>query len=291
MSQAVTPDILPPDRLKLVGAMLTDAGRVRELNEDSVAYLVPPTEAAADAALALIADGMGGHSAGEVASRLAVDAILDVFLAAAGSDIPMAEMLAAGLIAANDAILARSQADPACAGMGTTCTMVAIRDGMAYLGHIGDSRAYLLRHGSLQQISEDQSLVATLLRNGVITAAEAADRPDRNVILQALGTRTEIEPVIWQDGLPLVPGDILLLCSDGLTDCVADRAIADILTTHPPYEACRALIDAANDAGGNDNVSVGVIAVARPTAQAGTVSATRPIALTDLEPQGQGARP
>jgi PPM family protein phosphatase len=291
MSQAVTPDIVPPDRLKLIGAMLTDAGRVRELNEDSVAYLVPPARTAADAALALVADGMGGHSAGEVASRLAVDAILDVFLAAAGSDIPVAEMLAAALIAANDSILARSRIDPACTGMGTTCTMLAIRDGMAYLGHIGDSRAYLLRRGSLQQISEDQSLVATLLRNGVITAAEAAERPDRNVILQALGTRTEIEPVIWQDGLPLVPGDILLLCSDGLSDCVADHAIAAILATHPPYEACRALIDAANDAGGNDNVSVGVIAVALPEAQAGSVSVTRPIPLTDLEPQKQGARP
>jgi serine/threonine protein phosphatase PrpC len=271
-------------QMPLVGAMLTDVGLVREANEDSVAYVATR---APIGGLAIVADGMGGHSAGEVASRLAVETILDRFHEAMDAGEPMPETLAASLAAANETILERSQTDPNCAGMGTTCTIVAIRDNHAFLAHIGDSRAYLWRDGVLHQISEDHSLVAALVRSGTITAADAETRTDRNVILQALGTKPDITPQIWREGLPLVAGDVLLLCSDGLSDLVDDRTIERTIGQTAPFDTCRALIDAANAAGGHDNISVGVIAIAPvlATEPVDRARVTRPMELPDITPR------
>lgn len=240
----------------VAGAVLTDRGCVRDDNEDVVAFL--PPEAEGGAALALVADGMGGHAAGEVASRIAADTVLQVYQAENAS--PPPQRLASCLAAANLAVWVRGLADPACAGMGTTCTVLAIERGMAFLGHIGDSRAYLLRGGRLVQLSDDHSVVGELVRTGAITAAEARLRRDRNLILRALGTDPEAQPQIWPDGRPVRIGDIFILCSDGLSDMVDDTAIAGLVRSRAPEAACRALVDAALARGGRDNISVAVLA-------------------------------
>ncbi len=233
-------------------ALITDTGRVRSENEDSVAYI--SSFQGADS-IAIVADGMGGHAAGNVASALATAVIRQSFFA---SDAPIPQRLRRSLEAANMAILAHAQDRPECAGMGTTCTAMAFCEDKAFLAHIGDSRAYLSRGGMLTQLSEDHSLNAKLIRDGVLTEAEAAASDTGNIILQALGTRTTIEPLIWREGLPLLDGDVLLLCSDGLTTMVADDAIARILSENDPSAACRALLALALEAGGLDNISVGV---------------------------------
>jgi protein phosphatase len=152
--------------------------------------------------------------------------------------------------------------------MGTTCTVLAFRDRHAWLAHIGDSRAYLLRDRHLVQLSEDQTLVAKLVSEGALTQ-EAADRsPMHNVILQALGTTSNINPMIGAKGLPLQAGDVLILCSDGVSNLVADDTIADVAARLPPQEACDALIEAALAAGGHDNASLGVFCVTAGTADA-----------------------
>ncbi len=247
-------------RLFVRGAMRSDPGCVRANNEDRVACVIPREGdlARGRGLLALVADGMGGHAAGEVASLIAAETVLRVYYEARGTP---AERLAAGFAAANQAIRQRSRDDKSCTGMGTTCTALAVCDNQAFLAHIGDSRAYLLREGKIRQISDDDSLVGALVRAGAISADEAGKRPDRNVILKALGTAPLVEPAIWGNGMPLRSGDIFVLCSDGLSDLVDGARIAETARRLPPAGACEALIGAALEAGGHDNVSVGVFAV------------------------------
>lgn len=256
--------------------MLSHPGCVRQLNEDVVTYLLPGnTDPTAErGALAIVADGIGGHTAGEVASRIAADTVQSLFYQLRGAP---PEVLAACFTAANRAINERSRFDPACTGMGTTCTVLAVRDGAAFLGHIGDSRAYLLRQGRLRQISEDHSLVAELVRSGSMTEEEAVRSPERNVIVRALGIGSSVEPLIWREGFPVQLNDRFVLCSDGLSDFVNDETIADIVERLPAFEASHALIDAALAAGGTDNVSVGVFVVGTRGVRPGVARPTRPL--------------
>jgi protein phosphatase len=261
--------------------MQTHPGPDGAHNEDVAAYVLPhPGEPFAHSgALALVADGMGGHAAGEVASRLAADVIRAVYYDRAGA---VPEVLAACLEAANRTIYQRSRSDPRCAGMGTTCTVVAVRDDMIYLGHVGDSRAYILRDGRLRQISQDHSVVAELVRKGTITASEAMLSPYRNLVFRALGTNPTVEPLIWNEGLPLCPGDAIVLCSDGLTDGLDDAVIADAVQRLTPLQACETLIAAALEKGAQDNISLGVFAVrARSVAQPAPDQPTRLVAVQD----------
>lgn len=246
--------------LGISAAMLSHVGCVRSSNEDCVTYSVPAAGStdAAMGVLALVADGMGGHAAGEVASQIAATTVHLVFYRELR---PVADALAEGFAAANSAIHERAKNDPACAGMGTTCTAVALRDNHIWLGHVGDSRAYLIRNDRIYMISEDHSLVAELVRKGTLTEREAKTFPDRNVILRALGIEPTVEAAIWHEGLPAKAGDVLVLCSDGLSDVVDEEVIRDIAGTRPPFEACEALIQRALDAQAPDNVSVGVVAV------------------------------
>jgi protein phosphatase len=264
--------------LPVTGTMLSHPGRVRELNEDVVAYALAGEAGtpAGHRTLALVADGMGGHAAGEVASRIAADTVLRLYFELKGSP---PEVLAKCLTAANRAIHDHSRTDPRCAGMGTTCTVLALRDGAAFLAHIGDSRAYLLSGGKLRQVSDDHSLVAQLVREGALTEEEAARSPERNVIMRALGTEPLAEPTIWRRGYPLQAGDTFVLCSDGLSDLVDDATIGETVGHLPPFEACQALIDAALTAGGTDNVSVGVFVVGGDRLPPDGLRATRPVEL------------
>lgn len=247
-------------RLRVRVAMLSHPGRARSSNEDSVLYSAPEegSKQAALGVLALVADGMGGHAHGEVASQMAAQSVHYLFYR---GDQAVPAALAEGFAAANFAIHERSRSEPACAGMGTTCTAVVIRDDRIWLGHVGDSRAYLIRDGEIRPISEDHSLVAELVRQGKLSEAEAQDFPDRHVLMRALGIAPQVEPTIWQEGLPAQDGDVVVLCSDGLTDVVDKETICRTAARMPPYEACEALIQQALDAGGPDNVSVGVLVV------------------------------
>ena len=271
---------LPPERsLAIDGAMLSHPGRVRELNEDVVVYRMPTADdpLARLGMLAVVADGMGGHAAGEVASQIAAQTIQLLYYQ---QDRPVPEALTHAFAAANTVIHDRGQAYPECAGMGTTCTVVVIRDGHAWLGHIGDSRAYMVRQGGIHQLSKDDSLVAQLVDEGTLTPEQARVSPDRNVLLRALGTRPTVDPCIWDEGMKLVPGDALVLCSDGLCDLVTDEQIIETVMRLSPFEACQALIQAALGAGGHDNVSVGVFAVSSEPVAAVTERPTRDLDLT-----------
>jgi PPM family protein phosphatase len=252
MSTVTTPSQLYPQ-----GAMRSDNGAVRPHNEDRVAYVAPlPGDPASErGSLMLVADGMGGHAAGEVASGIAVETVRRVYYELSGA---VPQVLASAFLAANRAILSWAENNPECRGMGTTCTAIAVRNGEAWLAHIGDSRAYLLRKGMMKQLSDDQTLVAQMVREGKLTPEQAQNSPVSNVILQALGSNADVMPVVWGDPLRLAADDVVVLCTDGLSGVVSDATIAQHAANLPPDEACEALIKAAHAAGAPDNVSVGV---------------------------------
>jgi protein phosphatase len=243
--------------LQLTGAMLTDVGRVRAANEDNVAYVLPaPGDPRfALGALAVVADGMGGHAAGRLASLLAVNAVVGAFYEIEG---PVHDRLARAFDEAEAAIRRHAAENPEHAGMGTTCTAIALHDNRIWLAHVGDSRAYILRDGVLSRLSQDHTLVAKLLRDGAITEEEAKTHPQRNVILQCLGANREPAADIWAEGLAAREGDSLVLCSDGLHGLVEDERIRDVVLERSPHDASAALVALARDAGGYDNISVGV---------------------------------
>ncbi len=225
----------------------TDVGRVRQGNEDN--YLVDHTMN-----VFAVADGMGGHRAGEVASHTALAELRS--LMEADPTLHVADAVAA----ANDAVYQKAVDDPSLQGMGTTVTAVKIIDDTAVLGHVGDSRCYLLRNGELLRKSQDHSFVEQLRREGRITAEQAAVHPQRSILTRALG----IEPgvAIDRDLIELVHGDRLMLCSDGLHALVGEHVIAEImLAVADPMAAAEALIAAANEAGGDDNITALVIDV------------------------------
>jgi len=226
----------------------TDIGRARAYNEDSILALPP---------LFIVADGMGGHEAGEVASSIAIETIREYAPHRADTT-----ALSRALKRANKAIIDAVESGAGRSGMGTTCTALMIRDGQCAIGHVGDSRAYLLRDGRLSQLTHDHSIVGAMMRSGHLTAAEARLHPQRNVITRALGS--EVEVAVDTHLIPVMPKDRLLICSDGLTTMVEDAYIQQILTTHrTPCEATQALINAANEAGGRDNISCIVIDITR----------------------------
>jgi serine/threonine protein phosphatase PrpC len=274
---------------EIAGAMLTDVGRVRSSNEDSVAFVIPSSNepAASRGCLLLVADGMGGHAAGEVASALAVETVRRVYYSLQE---PVPESLLIAFETANRAILEHANNHPDCTGMGTTCTALAIHDGQVWLGHVGDSRAYLLRGGKLTQLSDDQTLHAQMIREGLMTEDESKTSEGGNVVLQALGTGADVVPAVWEKGVPLLEGDTLVLCSDGLWNVVDDAAIAEIAARAAPQEACQNLVDAALEAGGYDNVAVGIFAVRPPAAPlAEPQTATRRIDIAGLAAPEAGA--
>jgi len=246
----------PGSRWQVRCAMQTDVGCVRTHNEDAVGCMIPREDDpfARAGTLAVVADGMGGHAAGEVASRIALRTMLHEYYRSAATP---AAALEHALALANRAICERAAADPACAGMGTTCSAVAIVGGLAYFAHVGDSRIYLLRGEGFRQLTEDDSLVGQMLRGGLLTAEEARAHPDRHVLLRVLGTR-DFQPDVAPAGLALEDADILLLCTDGITDQIDDAMLASVLRSQAPVDACSRLIDLARMAGGLDNATVAI---------------------------------
>ncbi len=230
--------------MRVKAAVRSDIGRMRQRNED--AYLVKD-------GLFVVADGMGGHRGGDVASTLAIQTIES----GASAKVTLEELVGE-IQKANRAVLERGEADRDLRGMGTTMTAVIAEDAKVHVAHVGDSRAYLLREGALQQLTEDHTLVQRMVREGRLTEDEAAHHPQRSVLTRALGV-DEVIPVD-ELSLDIHAGDRLLLCSDGLTSMVDRERIQKILQDEPdPQVACDQLIDAANRAGGDDNITVIVL--------------------------------
>lgn len=244
-----------------VGAR-TDVGRVREGNEDS--YLVQDP-------IFVVADGMGGHLAGEVASQTAVKVIADM----ARSEAPEGDgALASYIKKANREIYDLAAADPEKSGMGTTCTLVHLDGSTAHLAHVGDSRAYLLRDGQLSQLTEDHTLVERMVREGRIRREEAAHHPQRSVITRALGIDDDVE--VDEIDIEVVDGDRLLICSDGLSSMLSTDAIASVLQSgRDAQRTADVLIEEANTAGGEDNITVVVLDIGKTPALMASAASAR----------------
>jgi protein phosphatase len=220
----------------------TDTGRQRRENEDSAFVHAP---------VFVVADGMGGAQAGEVASRIATETFEQGLPGSGAPEDRLAELVRD----ANQRIYDRSRAEHGRAGMGTTLTAAYLADGHLAIAHVGDSRAYLFRDGELTRLTQDHSLVDELVRQGKLTEAQAAEHPQRSIITRALGPEPEVEVDTFS--YPMHAGDVLLLCSDGLTSMVAEDRVAQILRSASTLEeAADRLIDEANDAGGRDNITV-----------------------------------
>lgn len=220
----------------------TDIGKVREQNEDSYGYRDH---------LFVLADGMGGHRAGEIASSIAVQTILAMDFSGNSPDVVLKE----AVYQANQAILNAVEQDPGQYGMGTTITVLYLDKNLAYYTHIGDSRIYLYSRGSFQQLTNDHSLVAELVRSGTLTEAEAKNHPQRNILTQALGTERMPDLEIMKT--PVFEGDKFLLCSDGLCGLLEETQIfSEISSGDEPQAIVDRLVSMANDAGGIDNITV-----------------------------------
>lgn len=233
---------------------LTDVGRVRTGNEDCV-YADPAGR------FAVLADGMGGANAGEVASQLAVDTVRARMVSTlASSELPvideLQEQLLIGIEEAQRQIRTRAQRDPLCAGMGTTVVAAVINSDQLIIAHVGDSRLYRLRNGDFQALTKDHSLVQLHVDQGLLTPDEARKSSQKNILLQVLGS--EKMPVVATAIHDLADGDRYLLCSDGLNDLLSDQEISTLVGNRwlGQKERAQALVDAANQLGGRDNVSV-----------------------------------
>lgn len=235
-------------------AQRTDIGRVRDLNEDSIGLL----QTKSGAVIAIVADGMGGHQAGDVASRTAVETIEKVLSAESldASTEEKSDLLLHAVGKANETVYSLAARNSQFQGMGTTVVAAIVDEKEVVLAHVGDSRAYMLHKGGLYQLTEDHSYVNILRKHGQITAEEARNHPQRNMIVRAVGTNEEVEVDLINT--PWGSEDVLLLCSDGLTTMVGEREIGLVLssTTMTLEEKADQLLRMALDAGGTDNISL-----------------------------------
>jgi protein phosphatase len=244
----------------------TDIGCVRKNNEDNLGW---------DQRLGLyvVCDGMGGALAGEVASKMGVDLVLDYFREARQTGMhpdyghlsaqasPRARALSSAIQRANRAVFEAGQSKQTQRGMGSTIVAVLVENNAMSVGHVGDSRAYLLRHGELQQLTQDHSLVMEQVRRGIITREQAETSDMQNIIIRALGSEEAVEPDV--EDFTLLPNDKLLLATDGLTKLVREDALKQILVESPTLEAgCDHLIEAAKQRGGDDNITCVLLHIA-----------------------------
>ena len=246
-------------QLRLDVAQLTDVGRKREHNEDNMAFVIPKDlqVMASKGALFIVADGMGGHAAGEVASEIAVDTISNMYYQEDSNDVAVSLLRA--IRRANASIHQRAAENLLRTGMGTTCVAAVLRGNMAYIANVGDSRAYLFRGNQVKQISHDHSWVAEQVRAGLLTEEQARTHAQRNVITRCLGTQAEVDVDVFHEVLH--EGDSLVLCTDGLSGLVSDEELQGIVDQFVPQESVYHLVERANENGGPDNITAIVVRV------------------------------
>lgn len=254
-----------PPKLKVQAVMKTDVGLVRSENQDSGAYTTPAEESQSKPGgrLMIVADGMGGHRGGATASRLATETIKAQYLSSETDDIAAA--LHDSLTRANARVFSESQANADLRGMGTTTSALVVRDNLAWFGHVGDSRIYLVRGGEIRQMTDDHSLVATMVREGLLTAEEAENHPRRNVLQRSLGVAEQVEADV-RGPFEVLEGDIFIICSDGLHGLVKEDEMREVARM-PIAQAASEFVRRALDRGAPDNVTVIVARVVREGAE------------------------
>ena len=250
-------------------ANLSDVGCERSENEDYFAYAEPESEEEyrKKGRLAIIADGMGGHVGGQIASGLAVDFVRQTYFSFPSAD-PQ-EALAEAFRSAQDAIHDWVEAHPELRGMGTTCTAAVVRGGELYFAHVGDSRLYLLREATISRLTRDHSWVNRLVEKGLLTPEQAAVHPDRNVLTAALGMNSHVPVDLSESGIPLRPADVLLLSTDGLHGLVSDAELLSVAGQSAPRQACLDLVEMAKSRGGPDNITLQIIRIDKVRGSAG----------------------
>lgn len=266
-------------------AAKTDMGQVRENNEDKFEFYEPmaPSILAARGCLYAVSDGIGGAQAGQIASEMLLKHLISGYYDNPSNDLVTA--LYESIFNANDRIHSLSKMIPERQGMGATLTCLVIIDDRVIVAQVGDSRAYCLREGSIYQITQDHSWVEEQVRAGQISREEAENSPFKNVITRSCGSYPTVVPDFYEEQAK--PGDVWILCSDGLTAYVQGEEMAQIVSAHPPSEACRQFIEIANSRGGRDNITVFVIAIQDVTTDIDTdhacaVSADTPLAASVL---------
>ena len=269
----------PTECSPLIVAALSHPGEIREINEDRLSVTSYTRESdSALVTLAIVADGIGGHQAGEVAAQIAVDQITEDIAMSSGDD-PVAE-LSVAIIAAGRLISESALRDEALQGMGSTIATAMIVDDRLYIVFVGDSRIYLFRSGAIRQISIDHTWVQEAINHGILTPEEARNHPNAHVLHRHLGGDRDPLPDprlrLAEDesdedsqsnqGMSLAAHDQILLCSDGLTDLVEDEEILEVISSHSPDEAARALVDMARSRGGHDNITLIIVEIPDPEA-------------------------
>lgn len=249
---SITTDTLSQSGFDVEFAGASDVGRVRKVNQDS--YFVGPLEK--QSVMAIVADGMGGHENGEVASRMAVDGIIKHFKEES-SHTPVA--IAEAVKTTNQDIFTFASKSTASNSMGTTLTLMYMQDEVGLIGHVGDSRAYLVREGKIQQVTNDHSWVADRVRQGVLTEFEAKNHHWRNVITNALGTTKEVR--LDLSHVNLEPGDRILMCSDGISSLFSDEELGSTVSSSSPEEAVKFLMAEADERGSPDNTTTIIVHV------------------------------
>ena len=243
-------------------ANASDVGCVRTGNEDYFLYIEPQDDAefARRGRLLIVTDGMGGRSGGEVASRLVAETVRDFFLGAEHND--PRQLLIEAFSNAHRAILDLAAEEPELNGMGTTCCAAIFRNGQMYIGHVGDSRIYLIRNRRAEQLTEDHSLVAQMVRDGLLTQEQAERHEKRNVLTQALGVDSEsLAGDFPAEPIALQVGDVILVCTDGLHGLVDSAEMALTVADQPLADACRELVALAKVRGGPDNITVQMLGI------------------------------
>jgi PPM family protein phosphatase len=245
-------------------ASLSDVGLHRADNEDSYLYWEPDSddEFRRKGRLAIVADGMGGYEGGQEASRLAAETVRDLYDRDFSGDAKAT--LVTAFQSAHDNIQRFAIEHPQFRGMGTTCTALAIIERELFFAHVGDSRLYLIRDGSITRLTRDHSYVGRLVETGVVRSEDAESHPQRHILTAALGSGPEITPDVPEHSLALEEGDLLILCTDGLWSLVGDHDLARIARTYPPAEACLRLVRMAMERGAPDNITVQILRVSTP---------------------------
>ena len=230
----------------------TDIGCVRTMNQDG--YFCSTTPIGPFPNLFIVADGMGGHQAGDYASRYAIETFLDYIRHTENRN--LIRVMDEGIAEANRKVLEKSFENEELAGMGTTMVVAFAEDGQLYVANVGDSRLYLISH-EINQVTEDHSYVAAMMRAGELTAAQARNHPEKNVITRAIGVAWEVKADFFE--VDLKPGDKVMMCSDGLSNMVEDQRLYDVISSNSVEDSVRILIDEAKENGGYDNITVIVI--------------------------------
>jgi serine/threonine protein phosphatase PrpC len=243
-------------------ASLSDVGCQRQNNEDRYSYWEPASEEEfrRKGRLAMVADGMGGYEGGQEASRIAVDTVERIYASTLYND-PQA-LLTAGFLAAHQQIQEQASKNPALRGMGTTCTAIALLGNSLYYAHVGDSRLYMVRDGSISLLTRDHSYVSRLVEDGILSPEQAESHPQRHILTAALGSGAEVFPETRPKPIALEKDDVLILCTDGLWGVVGESELRSAVAG-PPEQACKDLVALAKQRGGPDNITVQLLSLSR----------------------------